>query len=630
MLNGGGGLNPDGLALDLQFAADKTFSKPSSLAASETAITSRKGPSAVFSRASGATFVDSDGLIKWGNENLFTRSEDFTQAIWVKTNVTVTGDNAISPDGTSNADSMFETTANGQHLVTFSPTAFAGPASLSVYAKSIGDRHITIEFNSIGGNGVYARINLANGTVVLSGAYGTGYTFISASALSVGNGWYRCTLSATLPSSWTGWFRSDDGSTFSFVGDPTRGLQLWGAQLERHTSVRQYIPTTTSAVYAPRFDHDSAGVCRGLLIEESRTNICRYSGELVSGTGWTTVGTVSVVDGVGPDGNNAYELSEITGGTFHTFLNTGGTGSTQAASITSGVTYTGSIFFKKITGSVDWVQVTFASAGFGASQYVNIDISNGTIGNSSGGTARVEQYANGWYRVSWTATATTTTTTSGTILIAGIQNTNGTARVPSYSGVGTNKFLAAMAQFEAGSFATSYIPTVASSVVRSADVCSITGGNFTSFYNPVEGSLAASVIFNAPVANATSQAIVDINDTTLANRLRLSRINTTGFPSLNNTSNSTANVSIAGSVALQPLTTQKYSSGFKLDDYAFYVNNAQIGTDNLGAMPISVTTFTIGDASAAFSPRIHLNGTIASLRYYRKRLPNAKLQALTV
>jgi hypothetical protein len=67
-----------------------------------------------------------------------------------------------------------------------------------------------------------------------------------------------------------------------------------------------------------------------------------------------------------------------------------------------------------------------------------------------------------------------------------------------------------------------------------------------------------------------------------------------------------------------------------LDDYAFYINNSQIGTDNLGAMPISVTTFTIGDASAAFSPRLYLNGTISAIRYYRKRLPNAKLQALTV
>jgi hypothetical protein len=166
-------------------------------------------------------------------------------------------------------------------------------------------------------------------------------------------------------------------------------------------------------------------------------------------------------------------------------------------------------------------------------------------------------------------------------------------------------------------------------VVRSADVCSISGANFTGFYNPIEGSLATSVIFNAPAANATTQAIVDINDTTTANRLRLFRANTNGFGNLANTSNSTQNVAIIGTAAIQPLVTQKFSSGFKLDDYAFYVNNNQVGTDNLGEMPISVTTFTIGDASAGFLPRLYLNGTISAIRYYRKRVPNAKLQSLT-
>ena len=384
----------------------------------------------------------------------------------------------------------------------------------------------------------------------------------------------------------------------------------------------------SAAINTPRFDHTSAGVCRGLLIEESRTNVALYSGAFVNNIGWTGTLT-STLSGTGPDGNSAYELAEITASGLQSIANTGGTGFTQATSVISGTTYTGSIFLKKITGSIDWVQITHGGSGFGTSQYANINISNGTIGNSSGGTARVEAYANGWYRVSWTCAATATILTNN-VIVAGIQNTNGTTRLPSYAGSTANKLLAAMAQFEVGSFATSYIPTVASSVVRSADVCSITGANFTSFYNPVEGSLAASAIFNAPVANATSQAIVDINDTTTANRLRLFRTNSNGFGNLANTSNSTQNVTIASTVSSQPFITQKYASGFKLDDYAFYINNSQIGTDNLGAMPISVTTFTIGDASSGFTPRLYLNGTLAAIRYYRKRLPNAKLAQLTV
>lgn len=384
----------------------------------------------------------------------------------------------------------------------------------------------------------------------------------------------------------------------------------------------------SAAINTPRFDHTSDGVCRGLLIEESRTNICRYSGELVSGTGWSTVGMLSVVDGVGPDGNDAYELSETSGGTFHTFLNTGGTGSTQAASITSGVTYTGSIFLKKITGSVDWVQVTLATAGFGSSQYVNINLSNGTIGNSSGGTARVEQYANGWYRVSWTATATTTTTTSGTILVSGIQNTNGTTRVPSYSGVGTNKFLAAMAQLEAGFFATSYIPTVASSVVRSADVCSISGANFTSFWNQTEGSLFASAIFNSPANYNAAQFFCDVNDNTSQNRVRFYRNLTTPTFEAANISSNTQDAIITSSAQYASNVTHKASLGIKQNDYAFFANNATIGTDSSVVLPVNLNTFSIGNSSSAVPAR-PTNGTISAIRYYRKRLPNAKLQALT-
>jgi hypothetical protein len=393
----------------------------------------------------------------------------------------------------------------------------------------------------------------------------------------------------------------------------------------------------SAAVNAARFDHDPVTLaCKGLLIEESRTNASLYSGALSVGTGWsanTIPSTTSIVDGLGPDGNNAYEVAEIANTGTHVLFNTGGTGTTGATSLINGTNYTGYIFVKKVAGSVDWIQLTFSLVGFGGTQYANFNISNGTTGNFAGlaaGTApKIEAFSNGWYRCSITAVATSTTTTSSNLFLTFTNNADTTTRLPSYTGSTSNKVLAAMCQFEAGSFATSYIPTVASSVIRSADVCSITGSAFTGFYNPVEGSLSASVIFNAPITSATAQALIDINDTTNANRLRLTRSNTTGFAGLNNTSNSTTNVSIVGAVALQPLTTQKYSSGFKLNDYVFCVNNTQVGTDNLGALPISVTTFTIGDASAAFSPRLYLNGTISSIRYFRKRLPNEKLQALT-
>jgi PKD repeat protein len=162
-------------------------------------------------------------------------------------------------------------------------------------------------------------------------------------------------------------------------------------------------------------------------------------------------------------------------------------------------------------------------------------------------------------------------------------------------------------------------------VVRSADVCSITGANFTSFYNQTEGSLFTNAIFNATSTNALP--IVDINDTTAANRLRIYRDGGTGQISLANTSNNTSDVLIAG-ITVNAGQTIKSACGAKLNNFVFYNNNLLSGSDTLANMIVSPTTFTIGGFSSGVVER-QTNGTIAAIRYYRKRLPNAKLASLT-
>jgi hypothetical protein len=184
------------------------------------------------------------------------------------------------------------------------------------------------------------------------------------------------------------------------------------------------------------------------------------------------------------------------------------------------------------------------------------------------------------------------------------------------------------AQVEAGSFPTSYIPTVASSVVRSADVCSITGSDFSGFYNASEGSFATSQIFNAPVSSA-AQVVFDVNDTTNLNRTRMVRLQTNGFASFRNSVGNVENVTISGSTAITTGLAAKLSACAKADDFALYFDGNLQGVDTVATMQASPTTLTIGDASAG-APRAIINGTIASIRYFKKRLSNAKLQALTV
>ena len=391
----------------------------------------------------------------------------------------------------------------------------------------------------------------------------------------------------------------------------------------------------SAATNTPRFDHDPiTGVCKGFLIEEQRTNLSWYSGAIVTGTGWLVAQVTSVVDGIGPDGNNAYTLTEDTVTNVHAASNTGGAAGTGATSVVSGTTYTGSIFLKKVSGSVDWVQLLFGTAGFGATQYANFNLNAGTVGNSAGLTVgsapRIEAFANGWYRCSITATATTTTSTSNNLTIGFINNTNGTTRLPSYAGNTANKILATMCQFEAGSFATSYIPTTTGSVIRSADVCSISGSNFNGFYNKTEGSFATSSIFNAPATVTAGQLVFDINDTTTLNRTRPIRNAVNGFLIYANTVGGVQDVAITGSTAMVAGSVVKLAGCMKADDFTIYLNNVSQGVDTTAIMQSAPTIFTIGDVASGSATRASINGTIASIRYYKKRLTNAKLQALTV
>jgi len=139
MLGGAGALNADKLALNLQFATDKT-------------LTARKGPTPVFTRASTATFVGSNGLIQSAaintarfdhdpitlackgllieesRTNLALRSDDLANATWTQLQATITANTIASPDGSTNADRLDEdTSATTQHqVIQQAPTLTAG------------------------------------------------------------------------------------------------------------------------------------------------------------------------------------------------------------------------------------------------------------------------------------------------------------------------------------------------------------------------------------------------------------------------------------------------------------------------------------------------------------------------
>ena len=142
---------------------------------------------------------------------------------------------------------------------------------------------------------------------------------------------------------------------------------------------------------------------------------------------------------------------------------------TGGGSVTSGTTYTWSVFVKR--GTLNFCQLLIGSANFDAALFSNFDLLNGTIGSSGGGaTPFIDSYGNDWYRVGITATANANGTATPFVVLAN------SATMSRVAGFATSDYIYIYgAQLEEGSYPTSYIPTYGTSQTRSVDTFEVTG-----------------------------------------------------------------------------------------------------------------------------------------------------------
>jgi hypothetical protein len=247
----------------------------------------------------------------------------------------------------------------------------------------------------------------------------------------------------------------------------------------------------TADADTPRFHHTYNGnnlQSSGLLVEPSKTNIVTYS-QSVDDASWiktnTTV-TANSTTTTAPDGTNTADLvveSAVTG--LHSVRP-----STTTLVLTANLTYTFSAFVKRngrdITLQVNNnattpIAVVLFTWNLSTKTYVGAGIAPSYPGitNTSG---TIEEYPNGWYRITATFTAANT---GESYFYIGADNNPSTIKTGtvSYLGDGTSGFYIWGVQVEQSSFATSYIPTEASTVTRGADTASITGTNYSSIVN---------------------------------------------------------------------------------------------------------------------------------------------------
>jgi hypothetical protein len=239
------------------------------------------GPAITFTRASGATYFDVNGvlqtaandaprfdhdpangalsrglLIEEARTNLVERSSEFNNAYWAQTRATITANAVTAPDGTLSADKLVEdASASADHFVSRTLTGSTNTVySASVFFKSGERSRIRILIIAEGAltNRATAFFDSATGTVISTLATGDG-AVSSASIVDVGGGWYRAILVGTPSSSNSGTAPIfnvtliDSGTNATYTGNGTSGLYIWGAQLEAGAFPTSYIPTTTAA-----------------------------------------------------------------------------------------------------------------------------------------------------------------------------------------------------------------------------------------------------------------------------------------------------------------------------------------------------------------------------------------------
>jgi hypothetical protein len=358
----------------------------------------------------------------------------------------------------------------------------------------------------------------------------------------------------------------------------------------------------TAAVDTPRFDHNpTTGESLGLLVEEARTNLSLYS-EDFSNAYWTkTDCTITANDSTAPDGTTTADL-------WTNILSAGGAINNSITKDATTRTYTVTMWVKGTVSLFTFTLDFGGTANRGRAQFnlaANTVIGITNTGNFTGTSASITAYPGGWARL----TMTTTTSTGTTI------------RFRPFFGTGGESVYIWGAQVEEGAFATSYIPTVAATVTRAADVASITGSNFSGWYNQTEGTVFADakVTTVAPVTSLTS--VFALSDGTTNNRITVyKRANADTSTRLDvSTSGSSVAFINAGTFSVSNLIAASY----RVDDFAISLNGLTPGTDTLGAVP-TISRLNIGSYADLTFP---LNGTIKRLTYWGAKLPN--LQAIT-
>jgi hypothetical protein len=394
------------------------------------------------------------------------------------------------------------------------------------------------------------------------------------------SGYKASKVYSVLPTNGTGDF------TFTRSGNATR---------VNSEGLIELVSTNVPRLNYPLIDGVVQG-CPSLLLEPERINLVTYS-EQFDNAAWTNLDDASVVANaeVAPDGTmSADKLVENTATAQHRIYRS-----------ISGTSNTFSIFAK--ADNRNYIGIL---ANTGTRTYFNL--SNGTIGAvSSGSTANIQYYGNGWYR----CTLYNCHPTFGAMIQLSDNGTN-----DSYLGDGTSGVYIWGAQLEAGTYSTSYIPTTTTIGTRSAETCNNAGDVNT--FNDSEGVLFAEI---SALANDLTNRYIAISDGTTSNRII--------FRYFDGLSNSVSLFVVFGGVTQAEINyqtedikdTSKFAIKYKVNDFSLWVNGFEVGVDTSGSVPTGLSTLSFSNAGGT----LPFYGNTKQIQYFDSALNDSDLETLT-
>ncbi len=533
-----------------------------------------------FSRGSNlaATRVDVNGLIEKGRENVLLYSQDFSNAAWSKSNLSLTS-NQTDPFGGTNAF-LFTSTSTANNL--FVQSLSNANRVCSIYAKA-GNRSNFALVNNTYGNG--ATFDLSAETAI---SVGQGSLAVIE---SVGNDWYRCSVYFSLGTQFLVVLSDVNGNGYS-NGDT---MSFFGAQMESSLVATDYIETGASTAQAgiledmPRLDYSGGASCPALLLEPQRTNLFTDSEYF---NGWSRAGTTPIFTnnyGTSPEGlQNSTRVQLDNSDIFY-----------KAVNLSQGA-YVFSVFGKAISGGSSQIilRVDIPSA-----KRAVFDLSDGTIVTNTADDADIIDYGNGWYRCILIQD-------NDTIANAVIEEYNDSLDCEIWG-----------AQLEAGSYPTSYIPTYGASVTRSKEGAQVT--SVSDLIGQTQGTLFAEV--DSFGVGEVANRILGVSNGTSAERvIMLTRSN--GFRFI------VTNSSVNGVDYTKYTTTEgvhKLAMTYDANEVRIFVDGVKVTTDSSVTLPSSLNSAHIGKAEINHNYGNNFGGSVKQSAVFPTALTDSECIALT-